>query len=76
MIKALKTLVHVFGILLVTTVFAQPFVVKKIKVNGLTHLSTSTVLSYVPLKTGQTFTQAKGRQIIARLYQTKFFNNI
>jgi outer membrane protein insertion porin family len=81
MMKAIKKISFSIGIIFITIFVAiasaqDTFVVKKIKVKGLSHLSSSTVLSYVPLKAGDTFTQAKGVQIINRLYQTKFFSNI
>ena len=80
MVTAIKKSASFAGILFITifslSAFANTFVVKHIKVQGLSHLSSSTVLSYVPLKVGDTFTQAKGRQIVSHLYQTKFFNDI
>jgi len=55
---------------------ADTFIVKKIEVKGAQHLAPATILNYVPLHSGQAFTESKGVQITEALYQTKFFNDI
>jgi outer membrane protein assembly factor BamA len=62
MMTAIKRLICLLGILFTAMISlniaaAQTFVIKKFKVEGLTHLTPSTVLSYVPLKVGDTFTE-------------------
>ncbi len=54
----------------------SPFVVKDLRVEGLQRVEPGTVFAYVPLKQGDTFTDAKGSEIIRALYATGFFNDV
>jgi outer membrane protein insertion porin family len=52
------------------------FVVKNIRITGLEGLSPQTVLSYMPVKIGQTLNPGDTSNIIAALYETGFFSNV
>ena len=52
------------------------FVVQKIQVRGLQRISTSAVMSIMPLHIGQTYTTSEGNQIIAALFRTGFFSDV
>tara|TARA_B100001093_G_C26857905_1_gene1028358 strand:- start:1406 stop:3727 length:2322 start_codon:yes stop_codon:yes gene_type:complete len=56
--------------------WAESFVIKSIQVQGLHHLSKSTVLSYVPVSVGNTFTDTSSGKIITTLYRLGYFDNI
>ncbi len=53
-----------------------PFVVKDIRIEGLRQLDAGTVFAYLPLKSGQSFTDDKGSQAIRALYATGFFSDV
>lgn len=57
-------------------VYAEKFVVNKIRVEGLKNISEQTVLSYLPVKVGQSIDSNQTSNIIRALYKTGFFNNI
>ena len=52
------------------------FVIKKIDVEGLQRVSVGTVLTYLPVSTGDTLRPQDTRNIIDSLYQTGFFDNV
>lgn len=54
----------------------QSFVVNKIEIQGLQRISPSTVLNYLPVKRGQTFSAGSSAEILRALYKTGFFENI
>lgn len=63
--------------LLISNVFAaEAFVVKRIQVEGLQRTSQDTVISYLPIKTGQVLRPAKTGAIIQTLYKTGFYEHI
>ena len=65
------------GCLLVSSVcMADEFVIKAINIKGLHYIQRSTVLHYLPLKAGQTFTSNSADHIVRRLYATGFFQNV
>ncbi|WP_218813498.1 outer membrane protein assembly factor BamA [Rickettsiella endosymbiont of Dermanyssus gallinae] len=55
---------------------AQAFFLSRIDIRGLHGISRDTVLSYLPVKTGQTFNPEQSSQIIDALYATGFFSNV
>lgn len=55
---------------------ATSFVVQDIKVEGLQRVEPGTVLSYLPIKRGDTFTADRASQAIRSLYATGFFNDV
>lgn len=55
---------------------ADGFVIKDIRVEGLQRTEPGTVFSYLPLKVGDTFTQAQAADAIKALFATGFFNDV
>ncbi|HEV2614162.1 MAG TPA: outer membrane protein assembly factor BamA [Gammaproteobacteria bacterium] len=55
---------------------ADAFVVKNIQVEGSQGLSNATILSYLPVKVGQTLQPSDTPKIISALYATGFFSNV
>ena len=76
--KSLKQMVVVTLLLcgMSQAAWAESFVIKSIQVQGLHHLSKSTVLSYVPVSVGNTFTDTSSGKIITTLYRLGYFDNI
>ena len=54
----------------------QPFTVKDIRVEGLQRTEAGTVFSYLPVKVGEVFDDAKSTAAIKSLYGTGFFKDI
>jgi len=52
------------------------FVVKKINVEGLHHITRETFLTYLPVKEGSQMSSAKTAEVIRALYKTGFFDNV
>lgn len=60
-----------------TPAFAiDPFVVRDIRVEGLQRTEAGTVFSYLPVKTGETFTDDTAIKAIKALYATGFFQDV
>ena len=55
---------------------ANGFVVRKIRVEGLQRVNENTVLSYLPIKPGQTLDPDQTGQIVSALYSTGFFSEV
>ncbi|MDF2867845.1 MAG: bamA [Gammaproteobacteria bacterium] len=56
--------------------YADSFVVNQIQINGLKRVEKSTVLDYLPIKIGDSVTDANTSKIIGALYKTGFFQDI
>jgi outer membrane protein insertion porin family len=54
----------------------QPFVVKKIKVEGLQRVSEAAVLNDLPIHIGQNVTQAEASEAVRALFKTGFFKDV
>ncbi|ASK27224.1 outer membrane protein assembly factor BamA [Neisseria chenwenguii] len=52
------------------------FIIQDIRVEGLQRTEPSTVFSYLPVKVGDTFTDARSEEIIKKLYATGFFDDV
>ena len=64
---------------LATGAFGQSFrsfVVKDIRVEGLQRTEPGTVFSYLPVKVGETMTEAKAQQALRALFATGFFRDV
>lgn len=60
-----------------TPIWAQEaFVVKKIEFQGLQRVSSSTLITYLPIKPGQVLQPAKTAAVLRSLYKTGFFDRI
>lgn len=55
---------------------AAPFTIQDIRIEGLQRTDPSTVLGYLPVKVGGTFTDGEGEQIIKNLYATGLFDDV
>jgi outer membrane protein insertion porin family len=55
---------------------AHAFYLKHIEIRGLQGISRATVLSYLPVRTGQTFNSEQSSRLIDVLYATGFFSNV
>ncbi|MEN9916962.1 MAG: outer membrane protein assembly factor BamA [Pseudomonadota bacterium] len=55
---------------------AQAFTVKRIEVEGLQGINRDTVLSYLPIRTGQSFQSYQSSAVIDALYATGFFSDV
>lgn len=54
----------------------EPFTVQDIRIEGIQRTEAGTVFSYLPVKVGDTFTDAKGSEAIKALYATGFFKDV
>jgi outer membrane protein insertion porin family len=74
----MKKLLYIFIFLsqLWVTVWAEPFIVKNIEIEGLQRTTPATVESYLPIKRGQVLQSEKTAAILRKLYQTGFFDHI
>ena len=54
----------------------DPFVVRDIRVEGLQRIEAGTVFSYLPVKVGETMTDAKAAAAIKALFATGFFKDV
>lgn len=63
-------------LLLARPVMADTFVVQHINVLGLQRVSESTVLSYVPVQVGQSFSDKDSANVLEALFKTGFFSQV
>ena len=56
--------------------YAESFVVNRIEVEGLQRISPNTVISYLPIKRGETLHSGGTAAVIGALYKTGFFEHI
>src|SRR5437868_15175262 len=54
----------------------QPFTVRDIRVEGLQRTEPGTVLSYLPVKAGETMTEEKAQGALRALYATGFIKDV
>jgi outer membrane protein insertion porin family len=54
----------------------EPFVVKDIRVEGIQRTEAGTVFSYLPVRVGDTFTEAQAADAIRALFATGFFSDV
>lgn len=71
-----KLLNIIILLLLSSTAFADSFVIKDIRVEGLQRLSAGTVFNYLPLKVGDEMTDKDAKSIIRALYKSKYFSDV
>ena len=55
---------------------AEPFVIERIRVEGLQRISEGTVFNYLPVKVGDTFDQKQSAESIKSLFKTGFFKDV
>jgi len=54
----------------------DPFVVKDIRVEGIQRTEAGTVFNYLPVRVGETFTEAQAAEAIRSLFATGFFQDV
>ncbi|KON79331.1 outer membrane protein assembly factor BamA [Azoarcus sp. PA01] len=54
----------------------EPFVVKDIRVEGIQRTEAGTVFNYLPVRVGETFTEAQAAEAIRGLFATGFFKDV
>ncbi|KMN49021.1 membrane protein [Chromobacterium violaceum] len=75
--KLKRLAVAAMGLTMATVAMAaDPFVIKDIRVEGLQRTEPGTVFNYLPVKVGDTFTDAKAKEAIKALFGTGFFNDV
>jgi outer membrane protein insertion porin family len=63
--------------LCVSSAFAfEPFTVRDIRIEGIQRTEAGTVFSYLPVRVGETMTDAKAAQAIKALFATGFFRDV
>ena len=63
-------------IMVLPAAYADEFVIKQIRIDGLQRIEMGTVFSYLPLKVGDTLTPAISDEIIHKLISTGFFQDV
>lgn len=56
--------------------WAEEFIIKDIRVEGLQRISAGTVFNYLPVKVGDELTENDVRGIIRSLFKSKYFNDV
>ncbi|MFV2030079.1 outer membrane protein assembly factor BamA [Neisseria sp. S1] len=72
----LKHLTATLMMLSLSPLALADFTIQDIRVEGLQRTEPSTVFNYLPVKVGDTFTNAKSEEIIKTLYATGFFDDV
>src|SRR3990167_171940 len=72
----LRRVLFAVALSLSAPVFATPFVVHYIQVQGLQRVSSATVMHAIPLHVGETYNAEEGNRIIAALFHTGFFSDV
>ncbi|OGT34096.1 MAG: outer membrane protein assembly factor BamA [Gammaproteobacteria bacterium RIFCSPHIGHO2_02_FULL_39_13] len=72
----LRRVLFAVALSLSAPVFATPFVVHHIQVQGLQRVSSATVMHAIPLHVGETYNAEEGNRIIAALFHTGFFSDV
>ncbi|HCD03988.1 MULTISPECIES: outer membrane protein assembly factor BamA [unclassified Methylophaga] len=63
-------------ILLSSAAWAEEFIIKDIRVEGLQRISAGTVFNFLPVKVGDELTENDVRGIIRSLFKSKYFNDV
>lgn len=66
-----------FLIITATPVWAfEPFIIKDIRVDGLSRISLGTVLNYLPVKEGDSMNEQRSTETLRALFETGFFDDV
>lgn len=71
-----KILFTLATLLLSGTAFAESFIIKDIRVEGLQRISAGTVFNYLPVQVGDEMDETDAKSIIRSLYKSKYFNDV
>ena len=73
----MKRLLTALAIFCVTSAaWAEEFIIKDIRVEGLQRISAGTVFNYLPVKVGDELTENDVQGIIRSLFKSKYFNDV
>ena len=72
----LKQIAATLTLICLSPLALADFTIQDIRVEGLQRTEPSTVFNYLPVKIGDTFTDAKSEEIIKNLYATGFFDDV
>ena len=74
---AMHSIAALVAALCASSVFAiEPFTVRDIKIEGVQRTDPGTVFTYLPVKVGETFDDAKATQALKALFATGFFKDV
>jgi len=71
-----KLLTAITLLLLSSSVLAETFKIKDIRIEGLQRISAGTVFNFLPVKVGDEMTDKDAKSIIRALFKSKYFNNV
>ncbi|RKZ80996.1 MAG: outer membrane protein assembly factor BamA [Gammaproteobacteria bacterium] len=71
-----KLLISILLLLLTSTAFADSFVIKDIRVEGLQRISAGTVFNLLAVKVGDEMSNKDAKSIIRALYKSKYFDDV
>lgn len=71
-----KLVIYAISIFFCSAVYAQEYVIHKIRISGLQRINKETVLSNLPVKEGDLIDSSQTVNIIRELYKTNFFSNV
>ena len=71
-----KILSFVILLLLSSSVLAESFVIKDVRVEGLQRIAEGTVFNYVPYKVGDEISSKDAKNIIRALFKSKYFDDV
>lgn len=73
---SIKKLLCIGFVFICTVAEAETFVINNIRITGLQRISADTVLSYLPVKVGDSIDTVQTSEIIRALYKTQFFSDV
>ena len=71
-----KLFVTLFLLVTIRAWAFEPFVIKDIRVDGLSRIAIGTVLNYLPINEGDTMNDARSAETIRALFETGFFDDV
>lgn len=71
-----KLLISILLLLLTSSAFADSFVIKDIRVEGLQRISAGTVFNLLAVKVGDEMSNKDAKSIIRALYKSKYFDDV
>lgn len=69
-------LIFFIGCGLVTSVFADTFIIEDIRIEGIQRISAGTVFNYLPVKVGEEFSESRYAEAVRALYKSGYFQDI
>jgi len=73
----MKKLLKLIALLLLSaSVYADSFIIKDIRVEGLQRISAGTVFNFLAVKVGDEMSEKDAKSVIRALYKSKYFNDV